>query len=109
MTRSAFFLVGAALLVARLVVACHPTPAPLPPDASDAAPPRLLDASHDASASSVNACAHLDAIGCPDGAAANCAAVLDHVRDSRLTRIDVACILTAHDPSEARECGSVCR
>lgn len=100
-------LIIASLFVfaASLGAECLPPP-PQPGPVGDAAPHPPVG---DASTSSANACAALARLNCPDGFAANCATTLDHARDSRITRIDVACILTAHDQAEARSCGPVCR
>jgi hypothetical protein len=101
--------VGVALLGARLVAACHPSPpAPLPPDASDAAPPRSLDASRgDASVLAESACSNLAALGCEEGRAPNCATVIDRALAARLTDPHAACLAIALSRAGARACGSV--
>lgn len=99
MIRSIAFVAALAI-----VQGCPPSPTP-PGPIRDAAPHTVGDAS----TSSVHACHALAKLGCADGLAENCAATLDHVQTSRITHIDIACILTAHDQGEARTCGSVCQ
>jgi hypothetical protein len=79
----------------------------MPPDASDAAPPRLLDASHDASVLAESACSNLAALGCAEGLAPNCASVIDHALAARLTDPHAACLAIALSKAGARACGSV--
>lgn len=98
--------------IAFALQACPPDP--LPPDAGpDAGPtPVVVDASppppaSDASAPSVALCAHLAALGCQEGIAANCAVTVDHVQAERITDLRVACLLAAQTKAAARACRSV--
>ncbi len=72
----------AGLLIGLLVVSCGPAPAPQPPT------PSVADCS--------TACAHLRALGCPDGqptpAGTSCEAVCEDTVASGLVRLDVACL-----------------
>jgi len=99
-------------LTAFALQACPPDP--LPPDAGpDAGPtPVVVDASppppaSDASAPSVALCAHLAALGCQEGIAANCATVVDHVQAERLADLHVACLMAAQTKAASRACRSV--
>lgn len=83
-----------------LFQACPPTPAP----------PGPLDASRpaeDASTAASAACANLSRLGCAEGMAGNCAVTIDHVTETRLTRIDVACLSAATSKAAVRACGGV--
>jgi hypothetical protein len=93
----------AILAIALAAQGCPPSPSP-PPSLDAGAKPV-----GDASTSSVAACAHLAALGCAEGTSANCAATIDHVIATRLTRIDVACIIASHDRAAVQACGPVCR
>lgn len=88
-----------AVAAASLAAECPPKPAPVGLDASR--PPG------DASTAAVSACANLAALGCIEGTAGNCAATIDHVAATRLTRIDVACIASASSKAAVRACGGV--
>lgn len=96
--------------------ACPPAPNPPAPDASDAAvadaAPAPVDASPppapaDASTPSAQACANLARLGCAEGQVSNCAATLDHVAATKLTKIDVPCLIAAKSKAGAAKCGSV--
>lgn len=84
----------AALSVA--LTACHPSPAPVPPDASDAAPPipPLVDGSPPPSPPAdggpcASWCASWRARGCKEGAP-NCEAVCAHVLAAKLAPLNPA-------------------
>jgi hypothetical protein len=92
---------------------CPPSPTPPAPDASDAAPPPVADAapapipSVDASTPSTQACVNIARLGCAEGAISNCAATLDHVDATKITKIDIACLAAAKTKAAVRACGSI--
>jgi hypothetical protein len=89
------------------LTACPPAPVPPPPpDASDAAV-HFEASAFDAADSYAAACGNLAAIGCKDGADPNCAVVLKHAVDARITPVDVSCLTHAKDVSAAKVCGFV--
>lgn len=98
-------LAFAALALA--VQACPPSPSPPSPDASDAAPPPPAPLGDASTATSAQACANLARLGCTEGQASNCAATLDHVAATKLTKIDVPCLTAATSKAAAARCGSV--
>jgi hypothetical protein len=53
------------------------------------------------------ACANLNALGCPEGAKANCAAVMQTAQEAHLTDLRPSCLAAAKTQDEARACGSV--
>jgi hypothetical protein len=55
----------------------------------------------------VTICAHLLDIGCPEGAAPNCATALQRVEDGRLTDLRPQCLLDASSRAQAKACGSI--
>lgn len=56
------------------------------------------------------ACANLAAIGCADGTAPNCAALLGQMVDGRMSRtLDVQCLATATTKAAAEQCGALCQ
>jgi hypothetical protein len=61
----------------------------------------------DAGTSYGAACANLAAVGCPEGAMPDCAAVLQRMRVARLTSINVACLASALTPVAVQACGGV--
>lgn len=91
--------IAAIAMLAALAAECPPNPVPVGLDASR--PPG------DASTAAEAACANLRTLECIEGTAGNCAATLDHVAATRLTRIDVACIASATSKAAARACGGV--
>lgn len=50
-------------------------------------------------------CHHLHDLGCPEGAAADCARTLAHVDSTKLTLLPLACISAAHTAGDVRACG----
>ena len=52
-------------------------------------------------------CAHLADIGCPEGAAPNCASTFAHIQDDRIADLQPQCLLDASEKSQARNCGSI--
>lgn len=89
-----------ALLFGLLVVACTHAPPPPPP------PVPLKDAGPDASVY-VLACDRMGAIGCREGTMANCAEVLEHAAESRLTTLRPDCLAVAQSKADVRNCGGV--
>lgn len=104
--------------------ACPPSPAPVPPDASDAssppppdppdasptidAAPPAPDASTDGGSSlCALACANLVALGCAEGKAPNCVATCQHTQASPITDLHTACVATKRTKADVRACGSV--
>jgi len=61
----------------------------------------------DAGTSYGAACANLAAVGCPEGAMPDCAAVLQRMVVARLTSINVACLASALTPVAVQACGGV--
>ena len=56
------------------------------------------------------ACANLAAIGCADGTAPNCAALLGQMVAGRMSRtLDVQCLATATTKAAAEKCGALCQ
>lgn len=74
--------------------------ASLPVDAPDAAPPAADQAAL--------ACLNLQKIGCSDGYATDCAAVLRAVESSGKFRISVTGLLSANTIAQARSAGASC-
>lgn len=52
-------------------------------------------------------CAHLVDIGCPEGAAPNCASTFQRVAGGNMTDLHPQCLLDASTRGQARSCGSV--
>jgi hypothetical protein len=52
-------------------------------------------------------CAHLQDIGCPEGAAPNCAATFQHVIAGNMADLHSQCLLDASTRGQARACGTV--
>ncbi len=74
----------------------HVTPSP----SADAAPPPD-DTLYD------QACVNLASLGCAEGQEDNCAETLRKASLNKITRIDVACLVSAGDVGTVRTCGSV--
>ncbi|MGO9663645.1 MAG: hypothetical protein ACLP66_10085 [Polyangia bacterium] len=56
------------------------------------------------------ACANLAAIGCADGTAPNCAALLGQMVDGRMSRtLNLSCLATATTKAAAEQCGALCQ
>ena len=85
------------------LAACqHPAPQPVPPDADAASPP-----------SCVTACANLRALGCPEAmgapdGSAPCELACTHIRDTKLAKLDIACITLAKSVDEVHACNVRC-
>jgi hypothetical protein len=71
---------------------CASSPQPVPP-----APPADYSA----------ICAHLSDIGCPEGAAPNCASAFRHIAVGNMADLHPQCLLDATTRAQARACGSV--
>ena len=52
-------------------------------------------------------CAHLADIGCPEGAAPNCASTFAHIQGDRMAELQPQCLLDAEQKSDARNCGTI--
>jgi len=52
-------------------------------------------------------CGHLAELGCPEGAAPECAVAFGRIQDGRLGDLQPGCIMGAKDKAAARACGSV--
>lgn len=98
------------LAAACLAAACaalagcpKPTPGPVPPpDSGDAA----------SLPTCVTACANLRTIGCPEGygssdSMVSCEQTCQHVVDTHLTRLDLACMTAATSTEAARACAGL--
>jgi hypothetical protein len=95
---------GSGILVAALLSlpGCPPASPPAPP------PPAYADVQviGDATDACAAACAHLQALGCPEGLAADCAVVLTKVETDRLLSSDgqpLTCAMVLGAPSVAQE------
>lgn len=100
MFRPRLSIIGAAIVsLGALAPACPPSPQP--PDGGQDAGSTVY----------TRACANLDVLGCPDGAASrpNCAAALEHMVTARTANLDPACVAAATSKSAAQACGPVCR
>ena len=77
---------------------CGTSPQPVPTPTVDAGSPYAA------------ACANLAAIGCADGTAPNCPAILGQMVASRMSRtLDVPCLTTATTKAAAEACGALCQ
>jgi hypothetical protein len=77
---------------------CGTTPQPVPTPTVDAGSPYAA------------ACSNLAAIGCADGTAPNCPAILSQMVAGRMSRtLDVACLTTATTKEAAEKCGALCQ
>ena len=101
------------LAIASLLTACRcpgPTPQPSPKDAPagnvDAAT-GILEAGADAADPFQQACSNLQRLGCPEGVASDCAAVLSRMVQANLTTMSVPCLAAASDGAGVRACGGV--
>ena len=99
--RYAGLLLAAAALAAGpfAVLSCPTPPRPPPP------PPTLVDGAPAPSCAS--ACERLRYLGCPEGTNASCEAVCQHVLDTHLTPLDIACLSAAGDVVSARSCAGL--
>ena len=52
-------------------------------------------------------CAHLMDIGCPEGAAPNCASTFIKIQDGKMSDLQPQCLLDASEKSQARNCGTI--
>jgi len=90
-----------------------PIPPPVPPDASDAAPPPLGDAMAPVTPCQA-ACSALAALHCPEGAQPDCVTVLAHIESARLVRVEAgtslscAAIASVATVAQARSQGIAC-
>ncbi len=77
---------------------CGTSPQPVPTPTVDAGSPYSA------------ACANLAAIGCADGTASNCAALLGQMVAGRMSRtLDVQCLTAATTKATAEKCGALCQ
>jgi hypothetical protein len=53
------------------------------------------------------ACANLASLGCADGTAPNCAAILGQMVSGRMTTVNLPCLTAAKDIPSAVACGAV--
>ena len=83
--------------LAAVLQACPPSPQP--PDAGP-----VEDAGTTVGG---QVCANLVALGCDEGRATNCAAVVDHAVGKNITRVDSPCLLNAKTKAGVRACGFV--
>lgn len=103
--------------------ACPPAPVPPPdlvpeagtdsavdaiaPSIPDAAPNPAQDALSPPPSACAQACANLNALGCPEGAKLpDCVDTCLHA-DGKITNLAPACLATAKTKAAARKCGSV--
>lgn len=77
--------------------ACPQPLPPVPPVPAPDAAPSIYQAS----------CANLAKLGCPEGLAANCAAVFEQAQTARMADLKPACLTAATTQAAARGCGSV--
>jgi hypothetical protein len=84
-----------------LLCACPPNPAPVPPDASDAA---TTVVKLEASDIGTQVCAHLATIGCPQPA--TCANTIN-TKQGSITDFKTSCLLNATSVTGADACGSI--
>lgn len=80
-----------------------PQPQPVPPDAADASPP-LADGAPFPPTPAGNACENLRAVGCSEGMAANCVAVLEHNEIGHLVNLNLPCLASKKTKEEIRQC-----
>ena len=76
---------------------CGTTTTPDAATAGDATPPVNIYSA---------ACANLAAIGCADGTAPNCAAILGQMVSGRMTTVNLPCLTAAKDIPSAVACGA---
>lgn len=94
-------LVCALLLSACKCAPFDPAPAPAPT-------PSVAPMGYDAGTVGTPyhaACANMKALGCSEGAAFDCAAVMAHVDATRLTLVPTQCLITATSKDGVRGCG----
>ena len=100
-------LIGLAFLLGGM--ACPQPFPPVPPGPEPAA----LDAGADVPAPSTSAeaaCANLARLQCPEGLRLDCAAVVQKASETRITDLNVGCLIEAPTVEAARACGTVaCR
>lgn len=107
---TALVIVTGAYLFVGISTSCKPSQTPeadvtqtTPDAARESATP-----SFDAADGCSSACANLGALGCSDGADFTaCVAACQHVEAARLTKIDTACLMSAHSRAAAIACGGV--
>lgn len=98
-------LCALALMASKCVPTTGPGPAPAPTpsvapmgfDAGPIAPPYHA------------ACDNMKELGCPEGAAFDCAAVMARADAVRLTLIPTQCLITARSKDDVRSCGGFVR
>jgi hypothetical protein len=108
-TALASFAIGM-FVVMHTQVGCHDVPPPVvPPDASDASPPAppSPDASPGPQTPCSAACAELAVLGCREGKAADCVAVLSHIDGAKLIREPSGRPLTCQDIAAAQSIATV--
>jgi len=113
------------LALVAVSASCTPAAAPgcVSPDATTAQPaaaaapcPRSPDAGHrpdvvvpaPAPTSPAGVCAHLAALKCPEGLAADCLSVLSHAVGGRVVEVNVTCLAAAETVEAVRACGVSC-
>ena len=52
-------------------------------------------------------CAHLQDIGCPEGAAPNCVRTFAHIEGDHMASLGAQCLSDASEKSQARNCGTI--
>ena len=52
-------------------------------------------------------CQHLQDIGCPEGAAPNCAGTFARIEGGHMAELSQQCLFDASEKSQARNCGSI--
>jgi hypothetical protein len=117
---------GAIFVAGLFIAACPPAVPPVTPDASDAAAVVVVDASPPpkpsvadtapptppptvACPNAQTACDHMKAVGCREGAMADCARVLCSINsDPHFAHYNLSCIATATTSSAVKVCGGDC-
>ncbi len=98
--------IGLAFLLGGL--AC-PGPQPLPP-IPPGPPPATADAGADVPApgtAAEAACANLARLQCPEGLRLDCVVVVQKAMETRITDLNVGCLIEAQTVAAVRVCGSV--
>jgi hypothetical protein len=96
------------LLPVLVLGACKCGSRPLPPLPPDPPGP-LADAGFDPSTIYGQACARLRALGCPEGAHADCDNVMARADARHLTLVPAACIASAETQANVQACGGFAR
>jgi hypothetical protein len=101
-------------LLALALLGCPPPhPAPVPPDATDAAPAPAGDALPPTTPCQA-ACATLTLLGCPEGLPSDCVTVLAHIEGARAKRtpsgapVTCAGVASATTVAQVRAAGVAC-